>query len=57
LKGVKNVSFVMRGEELSSVLTDKNLLEKQAETETFFWSDPALPRWRAIFKEVGFKQF
>jgi surface carbohydrate biosynthesis protein (TIGR04326 family) len=57
MKGVNNVSFVVRGEELSSVLSDKNLLEKRAETETFFWSDPALPRWRAIFKEAGFKHF
>ncbi len=57
MKGVNNVSFVVRGEELSRVLSDKKLLEKHAETETFFWSDPALPRWKAIFKEAGFKQF
>ena len=57
MKGVNNVSFVVRGEELSRVLSDKKLLEKHAEPETFFWSDPALPRWKAIFKEAGFKQF
>jgi surface carbohydrate biosynthesis protein (TIGR04326 family) len=48
LRGLKNVSFVRNAKQLIQLLNSISSFPKKEDSETFFWSDPKLPKWSKL---------
>jgi len=54
LRDTKDVSFVRSSDELKAIIINKKISNPSSNSNTFFYTDKNLPRWRKLFADSGY---